>query len=116
MKYTFPLKKTVGWTALTSLEDCAAASTAMGDVLSIVNVWFVGSGEGLPSPLHWKVSRPTLDHHLNGGGLGQLSPRSPSVADQLVKVQFEKLNVEYGNLQVQCPKSDVGSENLKDKC
>ena len=26
MKYTFPLKKTVGWTALTSLEDYAAAS------------------------------------------------------------------------------------------
>ena len=61
MKYTFPLKKTVGWTALTSLEDCAAASTAMGDVLSIVNVWFVGSGEGLPSPLHWKVSRPPFE-------------------------------------------------------
>ena len=26
MKYTFPLKKTVGWTAPASLEDCAAAS------------------------------------------------------------------------------------------
>ena len=42
-----------------------------------------------------------------------MSPRSPSVADQRVKVEFEKLNVECGNLQVQCPKSDVGSENLK---
>ena len=88
----------------------------MGHVLYVVNVWFVGSGEGLPSPLHWEVSRPTLDHHLNGGGSGQLSPRSPSVADQRVKVEFEKLNVECGNLQVQCPKTDVGSENLKDKC
>ena len=87
----------------------------MGHVLYVVNVWFVGSGEGLPSPLHWEVSRPTLKHHLSGGESGQLSPRSPSVADQRVKVEFEKLNVECGNLQVQCPKSDVGSENLKDK-
>ena len=73
----------------------------------------MGSGEGLPSTLHWEVSRPTLDHHLSGGGSGQLSPRSPSVADQRVKVEFEKLNVECGNLQVQYSKSDVGSENLK---
>ena len=71
------------------------------------------SGEGLPSTLHWEVSRPTLDHHLSGGESGQLSPRSPSVADQLVKVEFEKLNVECGNVQVQCLKSDVESENLK---
>ena len=115
MKYTFP-DETVGWTALTSLEDCAAGSwrSAMFYLLSTcVDVWVVGSGEGLLSPLHWEVSRPTLDHHLSGGGSGQLSPRSPSVADQRVKVEFEKLNVECGNLQVQCPKSDVGSENLK---
>ena len=72
----------------------------MDHVLYVVNVWFVGSGEGLPSPLHWEVSRPTLDHHLSGGGSGQLSPRSPSVADQRVKVEFEKLNVECGKLKV----------------
>ena len=118
MKYTFP-DETVGRTAPTSFEDCAAASwrSAMFYLLSTcVDVWVVGSGEGLLSPLHWEVSRPTLDHHLSGGGSGQLSPRSPSVADQRVKVEFEKLNVECGNLQVQCPKSDFGSENLKDKC
>ena len=80
-----------------------------------VDVRYVGSGEGLPSPLHWEVSRSTLDHHLSGGGSGQLSPRSLSVADQRVKVQFQNLNVERGSMQVQCPKSDVGSENLKDK-
>ena len=117
MKYTFPLIKEDSRLDSTHLpRRLCSGIQAMGDVLSIVDVWFVGSGEGLPSPLHRKVSRPTLDHHLSGGGLGQLSPRSPSVADQRVKVQFEKLNVEYGNLQVQCPKSDVESENLKDKC
>ena len=68
-----------------------------------------------------KVSRvhsteKSLDHHSSGGGSCQLSPWSPSVADQRVKVQFEWLNVECGNLQVQCPKSDVGSKNLKDRC
>ena len=54
----------------------------------------------------------SADHHLSRGGSGQLSPRSPSVADQRVKFQFENFNVECGNLRVQCPKSDVGSENL----
>ena len=43
----------------------------------------IGSGEGLPSPLRWEFSRPTLDHHLSGGGSGQLSPRSPSVTELL---------------------------------
>ena len=41
----------------------------------------IGSGEGLPSPFHWEFSRPTLDHHLSGGGSGQLNPRSPSVTE-----------------------------------
>ena len=62
-----------------------------------VDVLYVGSREGLPSALHWEVSWPTLDHHLSRGGSGQLSPRSPSLTDQRVKVQFEKLNVECGN-------------------
>ena len=73
------------------------------DVNTSFLIWFVGSGEGLPGPLHWEVSRPTLDHHLSGDGSSQLSQRSPSVADQRVKVPFEKLNVECGNLQVQYP-------------
>ena len=98
------------------LRRLCSGILAIGHVLSVVDVWVVGSGEGLLSPVHWEVSRPTLDHHLSGVGSGQLSPRSPSVADQRFKVEFEKLNVECGNLQVQCPKSDVGSENLKDKC
>ena len=88
---------------------------AIGDVLTST---FGLSGVEKVSRVH--STGKSLDHHLSGGGLGQLNPRSPSVADQRVKVQFEKLNVEwtveYGNLQVQCPKSDVGSENLKDKC
>ena len=54
----------------------------------------------------------SADHHLRRGGSGQLSPRSPSVADQRVKFQFENFNVECGNLRGQCPKSDVGSENF----
>ena len=112
MKCTFPLKRTVSWTALTSLEDCAAASWRSA-------MFYLLSTSGLSGVE--KVSRvystgKSLDHHLSGGGSCQLSPRSPSVADQRVKVQFEKLTVEYGNLQVQCPKSDVGSKNLKDRC
>ena len=57
----------------------------------------------------------SLDHHFSGGGSGQWSPRSPSVTAQRVKVKVVKLNVECENLQVQCSKSDVGSENLKEK-
>ena len=41
----------------------------------------VGSGGKSPE------SRPTLDHHLSGGGSGQLRPRCLSVADERVKVQ-----------------------------
>ena len=59
---------------------------AIGHVLAVVDVRFVGIGEGIPSPLHWEVSRPTLDHHLSGADSGQLSQRSPSVADQRVEV------------------------------
>ena len=79
---------------------------AIGHVLSIIDVWFVKNGEGLPNPLHWEVCRPTLDHHLSGARSGQLSPRSPSLADQRVKVQFKKLNVECKNLQVQSPNEE----------
>ena len=81
-----------------------------------------GTGLSMSSLLgEEKVSRvhstgKSLDHNLSGNGLSQLSPRSASVADQRVKVQFEKLYVECENLQVQCPKSDVRSEKLKDKC
>ena len=76
----------------------------------------VGSGEGLPSPLHWEVSRPTLDHHLSGDGSGQLSPRSPSVADQRVKVQFEKLNVESTMPKVGCGKRKLKGQMLNVGC
>ena len=34
---------------------------AIGHVISVVDVWFVGSGEGLPSLLHWEVSRPPFE-------------------------------------------------------
>ena len=115
MKYTFPLKKTVGWTALNSHEDCAAASRrlAMYYLSSTSGL----SGVGKVSPVHFTgKSLDRFYHHLSGSESGQLSPRSSSLSDQRVKVQFEKLNVECGNLQVQCPKSDVGSENVKDKC
>ena len=74
---------------LSGLEQCSRwvpLIQAVGHVLSVADVRFVGSGEGLPSPLHWEVSRPTLDHHLSWGESGQLSQRSPSVADQRVKV------------------------------
>ena len=83
------------------------------DVNTSFHIWFVGSGEGLPGPLHWEVSRPTLDHHLSGDGSSRLSQRSPSVADQRVKVPFEKLKAEICKYNT---RSDVGSENLKDKC
>ena len=104
----------------------------MGHVLYVVNVWFVGSGEGLPSPLHWEVSRPTLKHHLSGGGSGQLSPRSPSVADQRVKVEFKKVECRMRKLastmskvgcrkrkgqvlNVGCEKMNVHSTELEDR-
>ena len=87
---------------------------AIGHVLSVVDVWFVESGSENVYRVH--STGKSIEHHLSGGRSGQLSPPSPLVADQPVKVQFEKLNVECGNLQVQCPKSDVGSENLKAKC
>ena len=115
MKYTFP-DETVGWTALTSLEDCAAASwrSAMFYLLSTcVDVWVVGSGEGLLSPLHWEVSRPTLDHHLSGGGSGQLSPRSPSVADQRVKVEFKKVECRMRKLASTMSKVGCRKRKLK---
>ena len=108
MEYTFLQKKTVGWIALTSLEDCAAASWRSA-------MFYLLSTSGL-SKVDRKMSTESTP-------LGSLSNtiwagvgRSPLVADQPVKVQFEKLNVECVNLQVQCPKSDVGSENLKAKC
>ena len=77
-------------------------------VLSIVDVWFVGSGEGLSSPLHWEVSRPTLDHHLSRDGSGQLSPRSPSVADQR-----EKVECRMRKLASTMPKVGYGKRKLK---
>ena len=116
-----PLKKTVGWTALTSISPTLCRGIlVIGHVLiSVVNIFLVlatRSGEGLPSPLHREFFRLTLNHHLRGGGSGQLSPRSRLVADQRVKFKFDNLNFKCGNLQVKCPKSDVGSQNLKDKC
>ena len=118
MKYTFPLKKTVGWTALGLPQRLCSGIQAIGDVLSICQRLVCREWRRSPDStvLHWEVSRPTLDYHLSWGGSGQLSPRSPSDDEQRVKVQFEELNVECENLQVQCPKSDVGSDNLKDKC
>ena len=97
-----------------------------------VDVWVVGSGEGLLSPLHWEVSRPTLDHHLSGGGSGQLSPRSPSVTDQRVKVEFKKVECRMRKLastmskvgcrkrkgqvlNVGCEKMNVHSTELEDR-
>ena len=114
MEYTFLRKKTVGWIALTSLEDCAAASwrSAMFYLLSTSGL----SQGGSENVYRVHCTGKSIEHHLSGGRSGQLSPPSPLVADQPVKVQFEKLNVECGNLQVQCPKSDAGSENLKAKC
>ena len=60
MKYTFPLKKTVGWTALTSLEDCAAASRRWA-------MFYLSSTSGLSGVE--KVSRV----HSTGKSLDRLS-------------------------------------------
>ena len=101
---------TLNRVALTSLKLADGSACWRSAMLSTSGL----SGVEKVSRVHSNGN--SLDHHLSGGGSGQLSPRSPSVADQRVKVKVEKLNVKCGNLKVQCSKSDVGSENLKDKC
>ena len=68
--YSVPLKKAeVGWTTLTSLEDCAAYwRSAM--LLSTSGL----SGVEKVSRVH--STGKSLDHHLSRGRSGQLSPRS----------------------------------------
>ena len=34
---------------------------AIGHILSVVDVWFVGSGERPSSPPHWEVFRPPFE-------------------------------------------------------
>ena len=99
-------------------------------VLSVVDVWFVGSGEGLPSPLHWEVSRPTLDHDLSGGGSGQptisigrwpagkspirkLECRLRKLASTIPKVESPKRKLKGQMLNVWCKKMNVHSTELE---
>ena len=75
---------------------------------------------GLSSPLQWEVSRPTLDDHFSGGKSGQLSPRSPSVADERVKVQSKSWmsNAETCkyNAKVGCGKRKLKGQMLNVGC
>ena len=81
------IRQSIGWTS-SILE--------IGHVPSVVDVWFVGSGEGLPSPLHWGVSRPTLEHQKDECTF-HWTWRSNSKTWLLLS---EKLNVESENLNV----------------
>ena len=86
---------------------------AIGHVLSVVDVWFVGSGERPPSPPHWEVFRPPFEW----GWVMSIEPtisigRWPACKSSIRKAEYRMQKL----MQVQCPKSDVGSKNLKDRC
>ena len=115
MKYTFPLKKTVGWTALTSFEDCAEASrrwamfymlstSGLSGVEKVSRVHSTGKSLDRLSTTIWAgVGQVNWAHDLHRSLTSGLKLNSKS---WMSNAETCKYNVQ---------KSDVGSENLKDK-
>ena len=119
MKILSRIWRHIGWTALTSLEHCAEAPwwSAMFYLLSTSGP--VGSGEGLPSPLHWE-SLDRLSTTIWMGWVRLIEPMisiGPWPAIRKVECQMRKLTRTMPKVRCRKPKLkgqvlNVGCEKM----
>ena len=86
---------------------------AIGHVLFFVDVWFVGSGEGLPSLLHWEVSRPPFER----GWVMSVAPtisigRWPAGKSSIRKVECRMRKLKSAMSKVGCGKQKLKGQML----